>query len=251
MIEFFTFLPLAAIPAFMLLALVHEAREYEKPRWWKTRMTVATVLVVAGSMAVAAFWGTVLGDYHLLDGRNLGTWMGAAMGIVVYEFVHYWYHRLAHRFDLLWRLAHQMHHSAEAMDAFSANYLHPVDLFMFTSWSSLVFFPLLGLTVEAGVVAAAWGGVNAMLQHANIRTPYWLGYLVQRPESHVIHHERGHHRYNYANLPLWDMAFGTFHNPRDVDGVKAGFYNGASARVVDMLLCRDVTRPPRPAALRR
>ena len=244
MIDLLAIFPLAVIPAFMLLALVHEARRFDKPRWWKTRMTLATAAVVAGSMGVAGFWGSVLGDFHLFDFGHMGTWAGAGFGIVVYEFVHYWYHRAAHRFDTLWRLAHQMHHSAEAMDAFSANYLSPADLVLFTTWSSLVFFPLLGLTVEAGVVAGAWLGFNAMFQHANVRTPHWLGYLIQRPESHVAHHERGRHRYNYANLPLWDMAFGTFRNPRSVDGVAAGFYTGASTRVLDMLLCRDVSRPP-------
>lgn len=243
MFEILAVLPLALIPAFLLLALVHEARVYDKPRWWKTRMTLATVAVVGVSMAVAGFWGQLLGDNHLLDGSNLGTWAGAALGIVVYEFIHYWYHRTAHRFDVLWRLAHQMHHSAEAMDAFSAQYLHPVDVFMFISLGSLVFYPLLGLTVEAGLVAGAWLGFNAMFQHANIRTPRWIGYLIQRPESHVVHHQRGRHRYNYANLPLWDMAFGTFRNPKSVDGVAAGFYTGASTRILDMLLFRDVSRP--------
>ncbi|MGE0623477.1 MAG: sterol desaturase family protein [Pseudomonadales bacterium] len=243
MIEFLTYLPLAVIPAFLLLALVHEARSFRKPRRWKTRMTVATVLVVAGNMGVATFWGIVLGDVHLLDGSRLGTWPGAATGILTYEFLHYWYHRMAHRWDWLWRLAHQMHHSAEVMDAFSANYLSPMDTLIFGSLGALVFFPLLGLTLEAGLIGGAWLGINAMLQHANLRTPRWLGYLLQRPESHLLHHERGRHRYNYANLPLWDMAFGTFRNPRNVDGVAAGFYDGASARVLDMLLCRDVSRP--------
>jgi sterol desaturase/sphingolipid hydroxylase (fatty acid hydroxylase superfamily) len=53
-----------------------------------------------------------------------------------------------------------------------------------------------------------------MFQHANLRTPRWLGYIIQRPESHGIHHERGLHAFNYADLPLWDMVFGTFRNPR-------------------------------------
>ncbi len=247
MIELLSILPLALIPAFMLLALVHGARAFERPRWWKTRMTVATVAAVAGAMAVTAFWGTLLGDFHLLDGSQLGTGLGAVAGIGVYEVVHYWYHRLAHRYDWLWRFAHQVHHSAEAMDAFSANYLHPVDIFMFTTWSSLVFFPLLGLTMEAAVIGGAWLGFNAMFQHANIRTPRWLGYLVQRPESHVVHHQRGRHRYNYSNLPVVDMVFGTFRNPESVEGVQAGFYNGASTRIVDMLIGRDVSRPPGPA----
>ncbi|MGD8416954.1 MAG: sterol desaturase family protein [Pseudomonadales bacterium] len=244
MIDLLSYVSLGFVPAFLLLALVHEARVYEKPRWWRTKMTVATVLLVGASIAVSTFWGTLLGDFHLLDGSGLGTGLGALVGIVVYEFFHYVYHRAAHRFNWLWRLGHQMHHSVEAMDAFGANYGHPIDLFMFVTFGSLVFYPLLGLTVEAGAVGGVWLAFNNMFQHANVHTPHWLGYLIQRPESHVVHHARGRHRGNYANLPLWDMLFGTFHNPRDVDGIEAGFYTGASDRVMDMLLFRDVSEAP-------
>ncbi|MCR9279672.1 MAG: sterol desaturase family protein [Pseudomonadaceae bacterium] len=244
MIEFLGILPLVLIVAFIALALLYEARAFDKPRYWKLRMTLATVAAVVGSIAITGLWGLALGDFHLLDGSSLGTWFGAVAGIVAYEFVHYWYHRSVHRFDWMWRAAHQMHHSAEVMDAFSANYLHPIDLVMFTTWSSLVFFPVLGLTIEAGLIAGGWVAFNTMFQHANIRTPRWLGFIVQRPESHVVHHERGRHRYNYANLPLWDMVFGTFRNPASVDGKQAGFYLGASERIVDMLLFRDVSTAP-------
>ena len=132
-----------------------------------------------------------------------------------------------------------MHHSAESLDAFGAYYLHPFDVFFFTSISSLVFFPLLGLAPEAGALAAAFLTFNAMFQHANISTPRWLGYLIQRPESHAVHHGRGIHRYNYSDLPVWDMMFGTFRNPRTQDG-PVGFYTGASTRIIDMLTFRDV-----------
>ena len=47
----------------------------------------------------------------------------------------------------------------------------------------------------------------------NIRTPRLLGYLIQRPEQHGLHHERDVHAYNYASLMLWDLLFGTFRNP--------------------------------------
>jgi len=67
--------------------------------------------------------------------------------------------------------------------------------------------------------------------------------LIQRPESHNIHHARGIHGYNYSDLPLWDMLFGTFLNPRTLASVECGFYTGASSRLVDMLLGKDVTRP--------
>ena len=84
-----------------------------------------------------------------------------------------------------------------------------------------------------------------IFQHANISTPHWLGYLVQRPESHVIHHAKDVQHCNYADLPLIDMIFGTFHNPRSIKGIDQGFYFGASRRLVDALLLRDVTSPDR------
>src|SRR5690606_28120758 len=76
--------------------------------------------------------------------------------------------------------------------------------------------------------------------HANINTPQWLGYIVQRPESHTFHHAQGIHKYNYSDLPLFDIIFGTFKNPKNFEH-NTGFYNGASARVWDMLRGRDVT----------
>ncbi len=248
MIETLGIISLAFVPAFMALDLAYEARDFEAPRWYRLRMLAATAVVFGGSLAVNAFWGRLFDGVSLLDGSGLGTWGGAAAGILVYELIHYGYHRSAHRFDWLWLAGHQMHHSAEKIDAFGANFLHPVDLFFFASWSALVFFPLLGLSPAAGAICATWLAFNTMFQHANIRTPHWLGYLVQRPESHLVHHARGRHEFNYANLPLWDMVFGTFRNPRDVEGVEAGFWNGASTQIGDMLRFRDVSRPPRAQA---
>jgi sterol desaturase/sphingolipid hydroxylase (fatty acid hydroxylase superfamily) len=87
-----------------------------------------------------------------------------------------------------------------------------------------------------------------MFQHANFSTPHWLGYLIQRPESHHIHHEQGVHRYNYADLPMLDMLFGTFRNPRQLAESECGFYNGASSRIPEMLIGRDVSRPAKSRA---
>lgn len=244
MITFLQYLGLAILPAFILLDLVWQARRYETDRFWRLRATVVSTLAVLFSIGITIFWGKVFAGYSLFDGNHLGMVGGAAVGILIYELVHYAYHRLAHAWDPLWHAAHQMHHSAEKLDAFGAHYLHPLDVFMFTSWSSLVFFPLLGLSPESGALAATFLAFNAVIQHANIKTPHWLGYLIQRPESHVIHHARGYHRKNYADLPLWDMVFGTFENPRRVDQYQLGFYNGASKRIPEMLIGRDVSTPP-------
>ena len=103
-----------------------------------------------------------------------------------------------------------------------------------------LFNVVLGLSPEAAVLAGIWQVFNGMFQHGNIKTPAWLGYFIQRPEQHGVHHERGIHGFNYANLPLWDIVFGTFKNPREWEAL-AGFYTGSSKQGLRMLLGRDVS----------
>ena len=249
MLSILEWIAIGVIPFFMLLDLVVGPRRFKTSRFWRLRGLAVTVATFYISLYVSLFWAKVLEGVSLIDGSGLGIAGGAIVGILVYELVHYWYHRAAHRFDALWRWSHQMHHSAESLDAFGAQYLHPLDTFFFTTWASLVFFPLLGLLPEAGMLAAVFVGFNAMFQHANLRTPRWLGYIIQRPESHGIHHERGVHAFNYADLPLWDMVFGTFRNPRHWEA-QTGFHDGASARIFSMLVGRDVSQAPTPPAPR-
>ena len=243
MYDFLGYLTLALIPGFIAFDLVYRKRRYETPRYWRLYALAVTVGIFFFTGWIAGLWGTLLEGVSLFDGSGLGAIGGAVVGVLVYELFHYWYHRAAHEWNWLWRAGHQMHHSAESLDAFGAYYLHPFDAAMFTTLASLVFFPLLGLTVEAGVLATLFLTFNAMFQHANIRTPRWLGYIIQRPESHGIHHGRGIHRYNYSDLPLWDIVFGSFRNARTAEPLRAGFYEGASRRIPEMLIGRDVSTP--------
>lgn len=247
-------LTLATLPLFLVLDLLYRARRFTAPRWWRVRAFLVTAFTFVFSIGIATFWAGVFGERTLLDLSGWGVLGGGVVGILVYELLHYAYHRAAHTYDFLWRAAHQMHHSAESLDAFGAYYLHPLDTLAFTSLSSFVFFPLLGVSLEAGAVGAFFLTFNAMFQHANIRTPKWVGYIVQRPESHGIHHARAVHRYNYSDLPLWDIVFGTFRNPDVFEG-ECGLTPGASSRIGAMLVGRDVSvngdrRPhDRPAEL--
>ncbi len=118
---------------------------------------------------------------------------------------------------------------------------------VWTLLGSLSLVLVIGIAPAAATSVALLITFLAMLQHANIRTPRWLGYLIQRPESHTIHHGRGVHAHNYADLPVFDMLFGTFRNPKGFT-LETGFYDGASARLGDKLLFRDLSRmEPEPA----
>ncbi len=240
LLEYADFVPLAFLAPFLVLELFWRARRYDVGPLWRVRALAVTAAVYGVSLVVGRAWGALLPQWSLVDGAALGTWGGALAGILLYELMHYWYHRAAHEWDWLWRAGHQMHHSAESIDAFGAYYLHPLDAALFTTWSVIAFFPVLGLAPESAAIAGAFLAFNAAFQHANIRTPHWLGYLIQRPESHAVHHGRGIHRWNYSDLPLWDMVFGTFRNPAADVPEQAGFQPGASARLGAMLAFRNV-----------
>lgn len=71
---------------------------------------------------------------------------------------------------------------------------------------------------------------------------------MQRPEAHGVHHQRGVHAYNYSDLPLWDLLFGTFQNPEEWNA-PAGLHDGALQEWRALLLGRDIsdgTYEPRP-----
>jgi sterol desaturase/sphingolipid hydroxylase (fatty acid hydroxylase superfamily) len=135
-----------------------------------------------------------------------------------------------------------MHHSAERHDTFGAYYFSVMDMIGFTFLGSLSFSLIAGFDPSAITLILLITNFMAIFQHANIKTPVWLGYIIQRPESHSVHHAKGIHRYNYSDLPIFDIIFGTFKNP-DLHENETGFYTGASKRIIDMMLFKDVTKP--------
>src|SRR3546814_14705338 len=110
-----------------------------------------------------------------------------------------------------------------------------------TVLSSLCLVLVVGLSAQAATLVLYATTFMSVFQHSNIRTPRWLGYLLQRPERHSVHHQRGVHAYNYSDLPLFDIVFGTFRNPRDI-APEHGFCQGASERVPQMLELRGIGR---------
>jgi sterol desaturase/sphingolipid hydroxylase (fatty acid hydroxylase superfamily) len=147
----------------------------------------------------------------------------------------YWVHRLRHRAPL-WRF-HQMHHSAERLDVAGAFYFHPLDTVVFAFLATFL-ASFVGRRSGAGGGGRLLRFFGAVFTHANLRTPRWLGFVIQRPEAHAVHHQRGLHSDNFGGLALWDAAFGTYRNPRTWTGV-AGFWNGASRRMGALLAGAD------------
>jgi sterol desaturase/sphingolipid hydroxylase (fatty acid hydroxylase superfamily) len=231
----------ALYAALMTWEAVAPARPLPRVRGWKTRGLVSFAVFFWLSSYLPLVWDGWLARFQLVDLTGLGTAGGVAVGLLVYEVCAYAYHRAVHGSDTLWRVFHQMHHSAERLDTYGAFWFAPTDMVAWTFVGSVALVLVVGVTPTAATAILLILTLLAILQHANIRTPRWLGYLVQRPESHSIHHGRGIHAFNYADLPVIDMLFGTFRNP-DAFEAETGLVDGGSSRLGALLTFRDVAR---------
>ncbi len=223
----------------MLWEALFPARKLPKMKYWKLKGMLAFVLFFYLSSYLPLIWDSYLVNYQIFDLAFLGTFGGAITGILLYEFGVYVWHRSMHNSNLLWRIFHQMHHSAERLDSYGAFYFSPMDMIGFTFLGSLCLVVVAGFTPEATTLIILGTTFFSIFQHSNIKTPRWLGYIIQRPEAHAIHHAKGIHAYNYSDISLFDILFGTFKNPKGYEH-ETGFYKGASDKVWDMITFKDI-----------
>jgi len=217
------------------------ARELPKVKNWKLRGLASFAVFFYLSTYFPLVWDTYLVDYQIFNLTSLGTLGGAFVALLIYEFGLYIWHYAMHKNDTLWKIFHQMHHSAERMDSYGAFYFSPMDMIGFSLLGSLCLVVVAGFTAQAATLFILITTFLAIFQHANISTPTWIGYIVQRPEAHTVHHAKGIHAYNYSDISLFDIIFGTFNNPKRYEH-ETGFYDGASKRVWDMLTFKDINK---------
>jgi sterol desaturase/sphingolipid hydroxylase (fatty acid hydroxylase superfamily) len=234
MLGLYHYIAFGLFAAFAAIDLVRRARRFPEVSNWRLKGIAFTLLYFSVATYAPLLWDGWLGAHRLFPADTLPLWAQVAGGFVALEFGIYVWHRTMHNTPLLWRWFHQLHHSAERVDIWGAFYFHPLDMLGWTLLGSLTLVLGFGISAEAAIIVNVASTFCSMFQHANIRTPHWLGYFVTRPESHSLHHERNVHGRNYGDVPWFDMIFGTFANPKSFDG-EVGFYDGGSKRVGAML----------------
>jgi sterol desaturase/sphingolipid hydroxylase (fatty acid hydroxylase superfamily) len=175
--------------------------------------------------------------FHL--SQSLNPVLAGFIAYFVATFVFYWWHRVRHESDFLWRHFHQIHHSPQRLEVITSFYKHPHEMIVNSLIGSALVYSFLGLSVEAGAFYTMFTALGEFFYHTNIKTPQWVGYIFQRPEMHRIHHQYNYHRNNYGDFAIWDMIFGTFENPKTWNE-KCGFDEEKEVRLKDMLFLRDV-----------
>jgi len=230
----------AAFAGFVVVERLRPGWRMPHVRTWAARAMVVngiqlTVVLVAGFTWEHWFQrGSLLGLGCLLP-----TWIAGVGAYLVSTFVFYWWHRWRHESDWLWRHFHQIHHSPRRLEVITSFYKHPFEMVANALISAVLVYGILGLPVEAGAVYTLCAAIAEFFYHANWRTPHWVGYVLQRPEMHRIHHQYEYHRSNYGDIVWWDMLFGTYENPRRWKG-RCGFRSADEQRLPAMLAFQDV-----------
>jgi sterol desaturase/sphingolipid hydroxylase (fatty acid hydroxylase superfamily) len=219
--------------------LASTGRTWPEIPWWRAKGLAFFLMLMTINAVLPSLVPPELAQYHLIDGAALGVVGGVLIGYPCVSFATALMHRAYHRFPFLWRTVHQLHHAPQRLDIAGAVLFTPWEVIInvVITFTMMVF--VLGLDPVAAAIVGYIATFYGLFQHLNLRTPRWLGYLIQRPESHSVHHRRDFHAYNYSDLPVWDMLWRTFRNPAEFHG-DVGFERAESMRFGAMLIGRDV-----------
>jgi sterol desaturase/sphingolipid hydroxylase (fatty acid hydroxylase superfamily) len=221
--------------------------ERAKPGWklprvrtWPVRVLLINAVQLGVVLLAGVTWERWLSSWSLFHlSRHVSPVTGGLIAYFIATFVFYWWHRWRHENVTLWRLFHQIHHSAQRIEVITSFYKHPGEMAFNSILGSLLVYTLLGLSLKAGAVYTLATALGEFFYHTSIKTPRWVGFFFQRPEMHRIHHEYQRHRNNYGDITWWDMLFGTYENPSEWSA-RCGFDDAREQKLLDMLIYRDV-----------
>jgi sterol desaturase/sphingolipid hydroxylase (fatty acid hydroxylase superfamily) len=150
---------------------------------------------------------------------SVPAWLTLVLTVVVLDLAGYWFHRISHYSQFLWRF-HQVHHLDEEMDATTGLRVHFGERFM-QAMVATALVAALNLPLAGIIVHALAGYALATFHHSNIRIPDWLERVLASaiitPAFHYPHHHalRRDTDSNYGFIfPWWDQVFGTYNARR-------------------------------------
>ncbi|WP_295747679.1 sterol desaturase family protein [Undibacterium sp.] len=144
-------------------------------------------------------------------------------GLLLYDFLYYWLHRMGHQTNLLWA-AHVVHHQSEAYNLTTA--LRQTSSGALFGWIFYLPLALLGYPVEVFIVIALIDLLYQFWIHTQqIGKLGWFDRVFVSPSNHRVHHGVNdlYLDKNYGGiLILWDRLFGSFIEEQDAHPVLFG-----------------------------
>ena len=216
-------------------------------------MVVSSSMVAAGTMVLlAGIFGT---SVPLAAPLWVILPVATILQVVLFDLGYWIAHRTMHEIPLLWQF-HKTHHAAEVLTPMTAARSHPIDDLIQTNFiaGSLglgygVLLYLFGETaqpvtlLETNIIFFVYFLTIFHLRHSHIWLPIrgWLGYIIQSPAHHHIHHSTAE-RHLGKNLgfclSFWDWAFGTLYVPNKREELEFGLgpESAEFSSVKDLLL---------------
>jgi sterol desaturase/sphingolipid hydroxylase (fatty acid hydroxylase superfamily) len=213
----------AAINAFQLFAVVLATFTWEK---WLQQTSYFTSTT----------------GFHLRD--YVCPPVAGYIAYIINQWLFYHWHKLRHEVYPLWIIFHQFHHSPQRIETVTSFYKHPAEIIADSQIMAVLVYSVLGLTPEASIWLSIYSAFGEYFYHMNIKTPQWIGYFFQRPESHRCHHRKNKRLDcpNMSDFPIWDILGRTFENPKEMND-PTGFSPEREAKRVEMLMFKDVLWP--------
>lgn len=213
-----------ATPVFFLLIGI----EYLVGRWRRRntyRLADAMSSIGLGMLSQVVGVGTklfTLGIYvwvyehaALLRLPDDAVWVWVA-GLLLYDFLYYWYHRFGHEVALLWA-AHAVHHQSEDYNLSTA--LRQTSSGWIVGWVFYLPMALLGFSPLVFAVVALIDLLYQYWVHTQqIGRLGWFDRWFCSPSNHRVHHavNEVYIDKNYGGiLIIWDRLFGTFQDELD------------------------------------
>ena len=170
--------------ALILLEQIMPGRPQKKIKNWIPKALCFFIVYFYLSTYLPLIWDKYLMPYQLMNLQSVNPILSTIIAVLIFELLIYFWHRTIHRNNFLWRTFHQLHHSAERLDTFGAFYFSPLDMIGFTLLGSLSLTVFVGISPQAITWYLYITMFLTIFPHTNIHTPRWLGYFIQRPESH-------------------------------------------------------------------
>jgi sterol desaturase/sphingolipid hydroxylase (fatty acid hydroxylase superfamily) len=228
---------------FLALERARPGRELPHAPGFYARALFLNGCQLALTLGTRFAWLALFGGASLLHLGRLGS--PALEGFAAWfasTFFYYWWHRARHA-DGMWRVFHQVHHSPARIEVLTSFYKHPVEMLSDIALSGVLAYGVLGISLAGAFWFNFFAATAEYFYHANFRSPRWLRYFIQTPELHSIHHELDVHRFNFADLPLWDRLFGTYRDATEFVPA-CGFPRANERKLRAMLAFRDVYNDP-------
>ncbi len=144
----------------------------------------------------------------LFDSQYISHWI---IGMLLYDFLYYWSHRISHERQFFWA-SHVVHHQSEDFNLSTA--LRQTGTSFIATWLFYIPCFLLGMPISMFVSIASVQLIYQFWVHSeHIPKLGAVEWLFVTPSNHRVHHAQNtdYVDKNYGGLLIvWDRLFGTF-----------------------------------------